>query len=245
VALVALRELFGWFRERFPYYRGACGACAEAKTEFLGLVRASPLERMSGGAAVAELYRCTACGVRTSFPRFRTVPPVLASKRGRCGEYSWTALRLLEALGFEARWVDNHAGHVWVEARVQGRWVHIDPCEAAVDTPLLYAENWGRCPKHVLAYGLCRDALGGQSNLVAISDVTGQYRPVSAEPIPEEARLALEEAIAQATASEVRRAGQVAASALASAKAAVGTTAGAPVGIGAAGGLGVVEGSGR
>ena len=29
--------------------------------------------------------------------------------------------------------VDNHAGHVWVEALLDGRWVHIDPCEAAVD----------------------------------------------------------------------------------------------------------------
>lgn len=32
--------------------------------------------------------------------------------------------------------VDNHAGHAWVEAWVEnrcGRWVHIDPCEAAVD----------------------------------------------------------------------------------------------------------------
>ena len=75
--------------------------------------------------------------------------------------------------------VDNHAGHVWAEAGVGGRWVHIDPCEAAVDEPeqnwvmgaslqaarvvaacrvetrkepLLYAVQWGRCPQHVLAY---------------------------------------------------------------------------------------------
>ena len=29
--------------------------------------------------------------------------------------------------------VDNHAGHVWAEALLDARWVHIDPCEAAVD----------------------------------------------------------------------------------------------------------------
>ena len=38
-------------------------------------------------------------------------------------------LRLLEALGYECRWVVDWSDHVWVEARVGERWVHVDPCE--------------------------------------------------------------------------------------------------------------------
>ena len=32
-----------------------------------------------------------------------------------------------------------------------GRWVHLDPCEAAVDNPLLY-ENWGKNQTYIVAY---------------------------------------------------------------------------------------------
>lgn len=113
------------------------------------------------------------------------------------------ALRLLEALHIPARWVDNHAGHVWVEAQLD-RWVHLDPCEAAVDVawtlgssagaqePLLYAEGWGRCPSHVLAY----EARG---DTVVVTDVTSSYRPESAGPVPEEVSQKVRAAIQQAT----------------------------------------------
>ncbi|CAM9473536.1 unnamed protein product [Laminaria digitata] len=60
-------------------------------------------------------------------------------------------LRLLEALGFVCRWVVDWSDHVWVEARVAGRWVHVDPCEAAVDEPLLY-ESWGKKQTYIIAF---------------------------------------------------------------------------------------------
>ena len=34
---------------------------------------------------------------------------------------------------------------------LEGSWVHIDPCEAAVNEPLIY-ESWGKKPTYVLAY---------------------------------------------------------------------------------------------
>ncbi|CAK0902542.1 unnamed protein product, partial [Prorocentrum cordatum] len=200
-AIEQLQAFFCWFREHFPYYRGACGKCG-ADGHFLGLSRPSPEDQDRGGAAVAEIYRCATCNATTSFPRFRTVLPALRARRGRCGEYSWAALRLLEALGFPARWADNHAGHVWAEARVRGRWVHVDPCEAAVDDPLLYARDWGNCPDHVLAYQVdpapaSADAAGA-APAATVEDVTGRYRPADAEPVGKKVRRAVAAALARA-----------------------------------------------
>mmetsp|Transcript_2705 Transcript_2705/g.6499 ORF Transcript_2705/g.6499 Transcript_2705/m.6499 type:complete len:380 (+) Transcript_2705:110-1249(+) len=189
-SLIELKDFFIYFRDHFPYYRGACHSCHNA-SEFLGLTRPSEQECREGGAGVSEIYFCRGCEMTTDFPRFRKVRPVLISHRGRCGEYSWTAVRFLEALGFPARWVDNHAGHVWAEAFVAGRWVHIDPCEAAVDEPLLYANGWGRCPTHVLAYEV-------KDSIVSIEDVTSSYRPPKAEAIGEETSKMVSEAVAKA-----------------------------------------------
>lgn len=64
--------------------------------------------------------------------RYVAVSKVLETRRGRCGEYSVLMMRLLEALGYSCRWVVDWSDHVWVEARVGGNWVHIDPCEVCV-----------------------------------------------------------------------------------------------------------------
>lgn len=131
----------------------------------------------------------------------------------------------MEALGFPARWVDNHAGHVWVEARVHGRWVHVDPCEAAVDEPFLYAEQWGRCPEHVLAYQAC-SGVGGKLMPAAVHDVTACYRPPGAGPVSEETQQAIREALAKARAREEERVAAAEAVAVAGAEAAAGKVLG-------------------
>ncbi|KAJ1399996.1 hypothetical protein B484DRAFT_406144, partial [Ochromonadaceae sp. CCMP2298] len=77
---------------------------------------------------------------------------VLDTRRGRCGEYSVLMMRFLEGLGYTARWVVDREDHVWTEIQISdGAWVHIDPCEAVVDEPLLY-QSWGKDQTFIFAY---------------------------------------------------------------------------------------------
>ena len=47
--------------------------------------------------------------------------------------------------GYEARHVHDWTDHVWTEIFSDSaqRWIHVDSCEAAVDSPLMY-ENLGK-----------------------------------------------------------------------------------------------------
>jgi peptide-N4-(N-acetyl-beta-glucosaminyl)asparagine amidase len=64
----------------------------------------------------------------------------------RCGEWAHTFLLVLRAVGLDARHVTDDADHVWCEyySSALGRWVHVDACEEAWDTPLLYEGGWGK-----------------------------------------------------------------------------------------------------
>jgi hypothetical protein len=122
---------------------------------FLGYIYPDD-EELDGKASRTELYHCHKCHAFTRFPRFNAAQAIIQHKRGRCGEYSTLMYRLLRALGLEARWVVDWADHVWAEVLlVEGhkdkqRWVHIDPCEAAVDQNHLY-QSWGKKQTYVMA----------------------------------------------------------------------------------------------
>lgn len=55
------------------------------------------------------------------------------------------ALQPCRAAGLEARLVFDTADHIWSEvwSPAACRWVHLDPCEAAWDKPLLYEVRRG------------------------------------------------------------------------------------------------------
>ena len=129
---------------------------------FLGYVYPTPSEQL-GNASRTELYQCRTCSSYTRFPRYNKALWVTTTQRGRCGEYSMLLYRMLRVLGYEnVRWVVDWADHVWAEVWLggssdntegsnNGRWVHLDPCEAAVDNPLLY-ESWGKNQTYIVAF---------------------------------------------------------------------------------------------
>mmetsp|Transcript_53 Transcript_53/g.133 ORF Transcript_53/g.133 Transcript_53/m.133 type:complete len:589 (+) Transcript_53:244-2010(+) len=123
----------------------------EDNSTFLGYTYPSPQE-LKGKATRTELYLCHKCGSFTRFPRYNSAPFILKHKRGRCGEYSMLLFRFLRAAGYEARWVVDWSDHVWSEVYLREKgWVHLDPCEAAVDEPLLY-QKWGKEQTYIIAF---------------------------------------------------------------------------------------------
>lgn len=177
-AMAALKRLLEWFKEGFPYYKSTCLHCghvgpshsphpppapssptaAEAPpispsqpNHMIGVVAPSPPERALN-ATLTEIYVCGACGKIYRFPRSVSLRHVLQTRRGRCGEYSRLFFKTTEALGYVSRWVVDWEDHVWVEVRLPGKgWVHLDPCEAAVNEPLLY-QGWGKKQTYILAF---------------------------------------------------------------------------------------------
>ena len=117
---------------------------------FLGYVYPNE-EELKGKASRTELYLCKNCGSLTRFPRYNSASWIVRKGRGRCGEYSMLLYRMLRAVGFEARWVVDWSDHVWCEVKLTGRWVHLDPCEAAVDRPFLY-QDWGKEQTYIMAF---------------------------------------------------------------------------------------------
>lgn len=113
-----------------------------------------------------ETYKCQQCNVDVEFPRIRNPVSLLKTRRGRCGEWVDCFVLILVALlddPLKVRYVWNQEDHVWCEYYSDHlrRWVHLDPCEAAWDQPLLYWQNWGKAMSYVLGFGTdyCIDLL--------------------------------------------------------------------------------------
>ncbi|XP_072942568.1 peptide-N(4)-(N-acetyl-beta-glucosaminyl)asparagine amidase [Epargyreus clarus] len=162
--MALLAELVGWFKHEFFLWvdKPACDQCAGATT----FVRKTN-GVIDGESCVIEEYKCTSCepGVVT-FPRHNEVRALLRTRRGRCGEYANCFALLARSLGYDTRYVFDTADHVWCEVfdYDTNGWIHVDPCEGKMNSPLMYAHGWKKKLSYVIA--VSRDDL---------QDVTWRY----------------------------------------------------------------------
>uniref|UniRef100_A0A034V3S8 Peptide-N(4)-(N-acetyl-beta-glucosaminyl)asparagine amidase n=1 Tax=Bactrocera dorsalis TaxID=27457 RepID=A0A034V3S8_BACDO len=151
-------ELCNWFNTEFFEWVNQlpCRVCGSEE---------SKLQRtQTEGDIRVEVSFC--CGQETKFYRYNDVAQLLVSRKGRCGEYANCFTFLCRCLEYDARIVHSRFDHVWTEvySETQARWLHVDPSDNVVDSPLMYQHGWKRPIDYVLAYS-CDD----------MQDVTWRY----------------------------------------------------------------------
>lgn len=144
-------KLMKWFKEEFFEWVDTpiCQFCCSS-TKFKGKSH----EIKEKNVRYAEIYECENCHLITDFKRYGICEQLLIVRKGRCGEWAYCFTLFCRALGWEARLVVDQTDHVWTEvwSVQQKRWIHCDPCETALDKPLLYEKGWGKKLSYILAY---------------------------------------------------------------------------------------------
>ena len=162
-----MKSLLRWFKLDFFKWcnKPDCESCSEGRGSAMESIGSTPVteEERRHGASRCELYRCTRCMAECRFARFNDPLHLLRTRRGRCGEWANAFCLLCRALSIDARYVYDFTDHVWVEVYLPslGRFVHCDPCERALDSPLMYEGGWGKRLTHVIAYSRygCDDSI--------------------------------------------------------------------------------------
>ena len=150
-----LKHMLHWFKHEFFTWvnNPPCDHCGSKNTTAASPAHPTP-EEVSNWASVVETYLCQECQKITRFPRYNKALRLLTWRKGRCGEWANCFCLLCIAMGYETRYVLDLTDHVWVEVFIYSldRWVHLDPCEDAFDTPHMYEVGWGKKLNYVFSF---------------------------------------------------------------------------------------------
>ncbi len=118
--------------------------------------------------SVLEIHTCNKCGFEKTFTRYNEVLKIAEARTGRCGEWSILFGAILSGIGIKSRIVHDFLDHVWNEAFLDEKWVHMDSSLAypiSVNHPYYYEQNWGKKYEYILAF----------SEYGGVEDVTQSY----------------------------------------------------------------------
>ena len=150
-----VKSLLAWFKKGFFSWcdRPICASCNKRSDSYLESVSPNEEETL-WLASRTEVYSCGECNNQCRFPRFNNPAKLCETRTGRCGEWANLFGCILRALDYDVRFIDNFEDHVWNEywSGSLNRWIHIDSCENAWDTPLIYEQGWGRNMTFILAH---------------------------------------------------------------------------------------------
>ena len=160
---VYVKMLLKWFKKEFFSWcnKPKCPTCGQNDKNYQCLdYRAKPNQEENQFLAYrTERYLCNNCNKEVRFARYNKTIKLLETRTGRCSEWSNLFGGILYTCGFKTRLINNFEDHVWNEFynEEEKRWIHIDSCEEAYDTPLVYEQGWGRVMTFIL--GLSDDGL--------------------------------------------------------------------------------------
>jgi peptide-N4-(N-acetyl-beta-glucosaminyl)asparagine amidase len=161
-----VKTLLAWFRKEFFSW---CDQpiCKPCNMKGVHLETQTPsTEEAKWLASRTEVYNCNTCQAKLRFPRYNNPEKLMETMTGRCGEWANCFGAILRAFKYDVRFIDNFEDHVWNEYWSESlrRWIHVDSCETAWDTPLVYEQGWGRNMTYVLAH-----------SMTGVYDVTRRY----------------------------------------------------------------------
>ena len=154
-----VKTLLHWFKKNFFTWcnKPKCPNCNECEDNITqSQLECTPtIEEKNNLAYRVEIYKCKKCNCdNIRFPRYNNPLKLLETRTGRCGEWANLFGCILNAVGFKTRFINNFEDHVWNEYYNENeeRWIHVDSCEEAYDTPLMYEQGWGRVMTFILGF---------------------------------------------------------------------------------------------
>lgn len=158
-----VKTLLSWFRNEFFSWcdQPMCKTCNQ-KGQYLE-TQSPNNEESKWLASRTEVYKCTKCSNNLRFARYNNPEKLLETQTGRCGEWANCFGAILRSFNYDVRFIDNFEDHVWNEYWSESlrkvnftliKWIHVDSCETAWDTPLVYEQGWGRNMTYILAHSI-------------------------------------------------------------------------------------------
>jgi hypothetical protein len=160
------KNYFFYYQKCLAHEHDTTQCNPEASSELLGQMACQEQDDEVGDDCVyAELRFCSDCGSTSAFfeySRFHGPLALFETKKnrkslmGQCEEFSRAGHALLGFLGYEVRYVLDFTDHVWIEVQIpkgkDGKWIHADPSEGVMDTPLMYEKGWGKQLTMIFAF---------------------------------------------------------------------------------------------